>query len=197
VAIFDAGQFFNQAAADDHAPFARRTVSGDHKLQWEDFRVVTESAKAPEKGVVIDDFRRGFLTWFTPGAGELALSNSGNPLSKPALEFRYEQEPSRFALVMHSLGQVDLRGASELTFDVASAHDAHIILALEGRKVDGRAPRYNHDFTVTAGQAGHMSIPFSEFKLAEDSPPDPDGHLEIGKIRSIGLVDIIGMAEGV
>ena len=87
--------------------------------------------------------------------------------------------------------------SSELSFDVASAHDAHIILSLEGRKVDGRAPRYNHDFTVAAGQTGHMSIPFSEFTLADDSPPDPDGHLEISKIRSIGLVDIIGIAEGV
>ena len=63
--------------------------------------------------------------------------------------------------------------------------------------MDGRAPRYNHDFTITAGQTGHMSIPFSEFALAEDSPPDPDGHLEVGKLRSIGLIDIIGTIEGV
>jgi hypothetical protein len=41
-----------------------------------------------------------------------------------------------------------------------------------------------------------MSIPFSEFSLAEDRPPDPDGHLELGKLRSIGLIDIIGTVEG-
>jgi len=100
VAIFDAGQFFKPGAA-----------GGDHKLQWEDFRVVTESAKGQEKGIVIDDFRRGFLTWFIPGAGALAVSKSGNPLGKTALEFRYAQEPDKFAAIMHALGQLDLRGA--------------------------------------------------------------------------------------
>ena len=39
VAIFDAGQFFKQGAA-----------GGDHKLQWENFRVVTESAQDQAKG---------------------------------------------------------------------------------------------------------------------------------------------------
>jgi hypothetical protein len=197
IGIFDGGQFLSQAPANPKLPIAVNKLSGDHKLQWEDFRIVTEAAKSQVKGVVIDDFRRGFLTWFTPGGAELALSKSGNPLGKPALEFRYQQDPNRITIVMHTLGQVDLRGSKQLSFDVASLRDAHVIISLEAQKVDGRpAPRYNHDFTVSAGQTGHMSIPFSEFTLAEDSPPDPAGHLELGKIRSIGLVDISGMIDG-
>jgi hypothetical protein len=195
IALFDGGQFFSQAAA-GNAALVANPLTGDHMLQWEELRIVTESP-TQEKVTVIDDFHRGFLTWFTPGGAELVLSKSGNPLNKPALQFRYRQEPNKFTVVMHALGQVDLRGVKELSFDVASEHDAHVILALEGQKKDGRAPRYNHDFTITAGQVGHMTIPFSEFTLAEDSPPDPDGHLDVSKLRSIGLIDIIGTAEGV
>jgi hypothetical protein len=197
IAVFDAGQFLSQPPEDPNIRIVANALSGDHKLMWEDFRIVTESAKAMEKGAILDDFHRGFLRWFTPGGGELSLSKSGNPLGKPALAFHYEQEPYKFRVVLHPLGQVNLNGAKELQFDVASEHDAHVILFLEGQKTDGRAPRYNHDFTVAAGQTGHMSIPFSEFTLAEDSPPDPDGHLEVAHLRSMGLIDIIGTSQGV
>jgi hypothetical protein len=183
VAVFDAGQFFSQAPADEKSPVAIKPLSGDHKLLLEDLRIVSENAKAQGEGTVIDDFHRGFVTWFSP-------------VGKPALEFHYQQEPYRFTILMHALGQAKLNGTKELIFDVASDHDAHMIVSLEGQKTAGRAPRYNHDFTLDAGQSGHMVIPFSEFTLAEDSPPDPDGHLEVAKLRSIGFIDIIGTLEG-
>src|SRR5262249_26357493 len=160
-------QFFSQMPEYQKSAIAVNALSGDHTLQWQDFRFVKDTSKAPE-GIVIDDFHRGFLTWFTPGGAELLLSKS-NPLKKSALEFRYQQESNKFTILMHSLGQVNLGGAKELTFDIASERDAHVILTLEGRKTDGRAPRYNHDFTIAAGQTGHMTVPFTEFKLADDS----------------------------
>jgi hypothetical protein len=193
IALLDAGQLFGQMPA-DKTPIAIVKLSGDHKLEWSDYGVVTEAGKT-DQGAVIDDFRRGFLRWFTPG-GDLALSKSGNPLGKPALEFRYQQEATKIAALLHPLGQIDLTGRKELSFDISSSRDAHLILALEKQKVNGRGPRYNHDFTVAAGQTGHMSIPFSEFTLADDSPPDPAGRLELNQIRSLNLVDISGMLEG-
>jgi hypothetical protein len=97
---------------------------------------------------------------------------------------------------MHPLGQLDLTGMKELSFDVSSTRDAHVLITLERQKADGRAPRYNHDITVAAGQTGHVRIPFSEFSLADDSPPDPAGHLELNQVRSLALVDVSGMLEG-
>ena len=195
IALLDGGQFFSQLPR-DQSPIAVMQLAGDHKLAWEDYRVVTEPAQAQARAIVIDDFHRGFLPWITPGGGDLALSKSGNPLGKPALEFRYEQGGAKLAVLMHPLGQLDLTGMKELSFDVSSAREAHVLITLEKQKVDGRAPRYNHDFTVAAGQTGHMSIPFSEFTLADDSPPDPAGHLELNQVRSLGLVDVGGMLEG-
>jgi len=196
IAILDMGQLFSQMSATS-APIAFARLTGEHKLDLEGLHVVTESAKSQERGTVIDDFHRGFLAWFTPGGADLALSKSGNPLNKAALEFRYQQDPAKLAVVLHGLGQTDLRGARELAFDVASSRDAHFILTLEEQKVDGKAgPRYNLDFTLSAGQTGHMSMPLGEFTLADDCAPDPAGHLDVSKVRTISLADVSGLLNG-
>jgi hypothetical protein len=197
VGIVDAGQLFNQPRGNGKLPFAVAGLSGEHKLSVEDLRFVTEGKAQPGKGVIVDDFGRGFLRWFKLGDGELSLNSGTNPLKKAALEFHYRQEAAQFTILLHPLGQTDLRGATELSFDISSTHDAHFILALEMQKIEGRpGARYNHDFLVGAGQVGHMQIPLSEFTLAEDSPPDPVGHLDPGKVRSLGLVDLSGILEG-
>ena len=195
IAVLDLGSMFAQAGANPMMAFTK--IAGEHKLDLEAMRVVTGRGKTEAHGVVIDDFQRGFLGWFTPGGGELVLSKSGNLLGKPAMEFRYLQDPGKVAVAMHGLGQTDLRQTKELVFEVASKLDAHMVVMLEMQKVDGKpGPRYNLDFEISGGQTGHMRMPFEEFTLAEDSPPDPAGHLDLGKVRSIGLADVRGLLTG-
>ena len=196
VMVTDLGQMFSQAD-ESKLPFTVTKLMGDHQLDLQNVHIVAQPGGSQERGVVIDDFHRSFLAWFTPGGAELSVSKSENPLKKRALEFRYKQDPSRLSVILHGLGQTDLRGAKALSFDVASTLDAHLLIALEEQKIDGKqGPRYNLDFTVSAGQTGHMNMPFAEFTLADDSPADPSGHLDLAKVRTISLVDLSGMLNG-
>jgi hypothetical protein len=193
--IVDLGQLFSQITPNPKLPIAVMKHSGGHKLQIEDFRISTESTPAPAE--FIDDFHRDFLDWFTLGGAELALSKSGNPLGKPALQFSYRQDPAQFVVAARMLSQADFRDATQLEFDVASSHAAHLAISIQEQKIAGReGPRYNFDFQISAGATGHIIIPFSELTLAEESQPGPSGYLDVGRVRSISLVDISGIVDG-
>ena len=193
IGIVDLKIVFNQLASSQQLPFPIDRLTGSHTLLLNAFQLQTEgpSPAMAKDAVAIDDFNRSFARWLTLGGMEIALSPDGNPTGKPALEAIYKQTPGQFALLSHRIGNIDLSKCDRLTFDIASRKAAQIALTLETQKVNGKGARYTYLVEIPAGmKPQHEAIPFSDFVLDENSPPDPAGKLDPSRVRTISLLDI-------
>ena len=203
VGILDLGQLFAALNENPNSPIVVDKRSGPHTLYIDDFQALAEAPHTPPasaakklapQAVVIDDFHRPYLNWLTLGGAELSLNSSPNPLAQRALQVSYEQAESRYVLVLHSLASVDLRNTDRLVFDIASARDAQVVVSLEKRKPgSGQGPRYNTTVQVPGNQKPvHEAISFADFMLDENGPSDPEGKLDVSKLKTLSLVDITG-----
>jgi len=184
IGILDFAQFVSSIPDNPNFPLVVERASGAHSLYIDDFEILATGAGTQD---AIDDFHRPFLNWFTLGGAELSLARSGNPLGKPALEARYEQDSAGYVAISRPIGGAVLSGATGLSFDVASEQDAEIVLAVEQRG----GVRYNVTVEASGGRRpAHKTIAFSEFNLDQNGPADPGGHVDPQKVKSISLVDI-------
>ena len=125
----------------------------------------------------------------------MSLRNDENPTGKPALEASYKQTPGLFALMNHRIANIDLGKCDRLSFDVASDKDAQLAVSIEMAKVSGKGARYTYLLEVAGGKnSQHQSIPFTEFALDQNSPPDPAGKFDSSKMRTISVMDVTGAA---
>ncbi len=203
VGIIDLGQLFAALNENPSFPIAVERRSGRHTLYIDDFQALPEAPHRPPssatqavvpRAVVVDDFHRPYLNWLTLGGAELSLNTSGNPLARRALQVSYEQAEGRYVLITHPLAPADLRNTDRLVLEIASARDAQIVLSLEKRKPgSGQGPRYNATIEVPGNQKPvHEAISFADFKLDENGPADPEGKLDVSKLKTLSLVDVTG-----
>jgi hypothetical protein len=196
VGIADLAPLFSAMPENPELPIVVEKRSGAHTLFVDEFEARADggeaSPPAASKTVVIDDFHRGYLQWFTLGGVELSLSLSSNPLSGHALEARYEQAEGHYVVLMHPLANTNLGKVDRLEFDIASEKDAQIVLSVETKKSSsGKSPRYNTTVEVPGKRKPvHPTVLFADFKPDENGPPDPEGRLDTSRIKSIGLLDI-------
>ena len=172
---------------DDGSPVVMDSHAGKHSFFLDDFEVSSESGVPGRENTLIDDFRSPQLQWLTLGGATLKPENAG-------MRAVYEQKESRFVVLSRRIGNVDLRSAESVAFDVASDRPAQLLLTLE-EEAAGKAqgPRYNLTLEVPGGgKVDHREVQLSAFEHAEDGPADVDGKLDLDKLKSFLILDITG-----
>ena len=82
-----------------------------------------------EAGIrLIGGTSRGFVTWLTMGGCQLRASPQDNPPDSAALEANCEQQENRYVLLTQSLANLDLKGASMLSFRTAATNELKFIV---------------------------------------------------------------------
>lgn len=189
IQLLDMANLFIQAEDQNNALFK---VEGGPRVFWmDDFQALTGlpvSTSPKEKGVVIDDFKRDFLVWLPVGAGSptIALDKSGKPLEGRALRAEYTSEPGKFSAVMRPSSK-NLAGNKTLAFDIAADKGTKLLIVLEEKE----GGRYNAVIEVEGEKkAQKKNVKFDDFTLADDSPPDTNGKLDLDSLKLVGFLDL-------
>jgi len=192
VGFVDLGQFFGSISQDPAYPLILKSVTGMHRLQVDDFEMLTDGVERRGPSMRVGDPSRGFVTWITLGGATLSRGGPGSPLDEVAFEARYERRPGKYAAIAHSLSGVQLNSAAALSFEVASLLPASLRVYLEERNPgNDTGPRYSASFEVPGGSVrSRRRLAFSEFTYDRTSPPDPDGHLTPDRLKTISLIDV-------
>jgi hypothetical protein len=190
VALIDLAQFFVSMPDNPDFPMVIDRPSGTHTFLMNDFQVLSSAAGQSRRPGEIDSFHRDFLEWVTLGGMKLSLSAADNPLGMPALQASYEQNEGRYAVLSRRIGQLDLSKASRLAFDVASVHDATLVVSLEMKGAAGRpGPRYNMTVYAPAAQeVFHVNLNLADF----EGPGKPDP----GQLKTLLITDITAAGGG-
>ena len=190
VALIDLAQFLMALPANPEFPMAIDRASGSHTVLVKDFELLGGTAAAARRAGEIDSFRRGFLEWATPGGIKLRLNPQDNPLRMPALQASYEQTEGRVPILIRRLGQTDLSGARRLAFDVASVHDATLVVSLEMKAAAGKpGPRFNMMVYPPADEeVFHVNLNLSDF--------EGSGKLDPAQLKTLIIGDITAAQGG-
>lgn len=190
--LLDLAQFFAEMPANGVLPLTVERPSGPRTVEIENFEVLRSPADARKAAgaVPLSTLSRNFLDWVTPGGMKLQLNSSGNPLAVPAIQATYEQREGQFALLLRRVGQTEAAGTKRLVFDVASEHEATLVISLETRKPGGgQGPRYTLPIYPPGGkEVFHVDLKFSDFQ--GDGPFDP------ALWRTIAIMDITAASGG-
>lgn len=165
---------------------------GPHTLYVDSFTVGTEpiasSMVSAGDTVVLETFLHPQLNWISLGGMKLGRTE-GKPMEGVALKADYHQTPGKPAVLNRPLQSWVFTGSKTLSFDIASAQPAVLIVQLE--QVDGG--KYNMTVEVPGGSAPmHKKLLLDGFARADDST-DKDTKLHLGLIKSIAVIDISGM----
>lgn len=168
---------------------------GPHKFWLDDFSALpTAPAQEapmpalPEKanGVWIDTMQRDIPFWMPLGNAELSIDPNA-PFKGHALRADYVQGASKYIALIHDMRRANLAHKDRITFQVASAKSLKLAVALEEKS----GARYIVILDVPGdSEPTRKSVSFSDFMIAEDSPKDPDGQLDLDQIKTISFVDI-------
>lgn len=152
-------------------------------------RVLPQTAKTSRvKGLWLDDLGTGTVQWALLGQGDLSILGS-SPLQSRALAFKYMQGPKNLAILVRPIAGRDLTPYDRIVFQAASAKSARMVLTLE--ELSGA--RYNAQIDLPGDlKPVTESISLASFQIADDSPPDPDGKLDLDKLKTLDLVDVTG-----
>jgi len=189
--ILDIGPMFAKALGESDFPIAINDRSGSHSIYLDDFEISTETPawRKARPPLQIDDFSHPQLTWFTLGGADLKRDVTHKVLEADAMQMEYQQLDDRLILVSHPMTSGDFTGAHSLAFEIASDKPAQIAISIE----EESGARYDSDVRVPGGnKALHMDIPLNMFEASDNGPRDPDGKLDLDRLRSITLLDFTG-----
>lgn len=167
---------------------------GAHTFYIDSFTVSTEpiSAESSSVGdtVQLETLSHPQLSWISLGGVNLVKTN-GKSLTGPCLRADYHQTPGKPALLNRPLQQWILTGAKMLSFDIASAQPARLIVQIE--QYDGG--KYNMTVDVPGGSAPqHEKLLLSGFIRSDDSS-DTDTKPHLAAVKSIAFIDVTGMMD--
>ena len=169
--------------------------NGEHTLWLDDFTVSNDAPvyETPEpmpptekRGLWIDSLRRDTLNWLPIGGVEMQLDKNA-PTKSRALRLDYTQENGKLTAAVHDLKNVDLTRYDHLEFDVAASKASKLLLTLEEKN----GARYIATLDVAgASIPSRKALYFANFKLADDSPKDPDDKLDLDQLKNLSVVDL-------
>lgn len=181
------------------ALFGKHT--GTHTMLLDDFTVRSDApqdaATAPAdpaggKALWIDPLTRDALSWMPLGEMQLHLEKSGAFLKSRSMRVDYTQSPGKFVALVHDARRVRLAKADRLNFEIASKLNFKLIISLEEKN----GAKYNVTIDVPGSSVPtRKSIAFSDFQIADDSPKDENGKLDLSQVKTILLVDPTGMYD--
>jgi hypothetical protein len=184
IGIADVAQFFLGQPDNPDFPVIIARGSGTHTLWIDDFEIL--GGAAPTRSAMqIDRFDRGFLPWITMGGVQLKRADAGNPLGIPAMQASYQQMDARYGLMLRRLSGIDIAKAERLAFELASEHEATLIVSLETKKGE----RYNLTiYPPGKREIFHVSLKFSDF--------EGKGTLDPAQLKSLAITDISAAGGG-
>lgn len=197
VGIFDLAHFFGALPENPAFPVIVAKSTGKHTLLLDDFQILNSAAtrvKASPSAIPIDAFDRGFLQWIALGGIDLKLSAADNPLGRAAMQASYEQVEGKFAVLVGRLSNLDLSKAKRIAFDVASEHEATLVVSLEVKKAgSNQGPRFSVTIYPPAGRkVFHVNLSLDTFE------PDQSGAVKLDppRLKSIAITDVTAAAGG-
>jgi hypothetical protein len=190
ILLLDLANILFQAENPENGFF--KVVGGERNLWIDDFEVRSDAPPLPkpadDKSVTIDDFRRDFLLWLPVGTASpvIQIDKGGKPLEGRALKADYILESGKFGALMRPFGK-NLSGNKTLAFDIASEKGTKLLVMLE-EKGGGK---YNATIEVEGEKKPvKKTVKFEDFKLADDSPADTNGKLDLDSLKLIGFLDL-------
>jgi len=193
LAVTDVAQFF--VSLDNPALASMFDIKqGSHTAYFDSFVVGTEAIPANTAStgdtVQLETFAHPQLGWIGLGVTKIAKSE-GKPLEGSALHAEYHQAPGKLALLNRPLQSWVLTGTKVLTFDVASAQPAKLLVQFE--QYDGG--KYNMTIEVPGGSVPqHKKLLLSGFARGDDST-DKDTKIHLASIKSLAVIDISGLVD--
>jgi len=195
ISMFNLWEFVAVAAKQNPASVAFfPPQTGEHTLWLDDITASTAAPTfdapeptAPDKnGIWVDSLRRNLLTWIPLGNTEILVDKAA-PTKSRAIKMDYTQEAGKISALIHDLHNVNLTSYDRLEFDVAATKAAKVLVTLEKRN----GAKYNTLIDVAGGSvSSRKALYFSQFKLADDSPNDPDNKLTLDQLKNITILDI-------
>lgn len=195
IGIFDLAQFFLGMAANSHFSVAVTQTAGPHTFRLEDFAISTQAAPPAAGGqpMVLDHFDRSFLDWVALGGIRLELSAEGNPLGERAMQASYRPVEGLVGLLVRRVGDPALAKAKHLSFDVASVHEATLVVSVEMKKQGpggGEGPRFSLPVYPPGGkELFHVDLNLADFK-------SPLGTFDPARWRTIAILDATSADAG-
>lgn len=193
IGITDIGQMFAQT---DNEAFLKllNLQTGPHTLYLDDFAVSEEALPSVFTGsatdVRLDTFARPQVGWMGVGNVKLSLA-TGKPLESRGLQADYHQAPMTVVGFVRRIPRGRVNGTTKLAFDVAALKATKMLVQVE-EKGGGK---YNSVIDVPGGKVPTaMSLPFSEFKVADDSH-DTNDKLDLDMVTQVLFMDLSGFLE--
>ncbi len=167
---------------------------GEHRLYVDSFTVGSESIPSgfvsQGDDVLIDTLSHPQVSWIGLGGMKIVRATEP-PLSGAAIRADYHQTPGKPSILSRSVPSWVLIGAKSLTFDVASAKPAKLVVQLE--QVDGG--KYNAVVDLPGGSIlTKVKLPLSDFKRSDDAT-DNDTKVHPALLKSLMIMDASGMLE--
>lgn len=189
--LFDLSQLLAQA---DNPALADlfNVKTGPRTLYLDDLTVTEETLpnafSSVNGDVRIDRFIRPQLTWIA--VGDVTLSRStGKPLEGPGLQADYRQAPGKIMGLVKGVRRGGLAGTERLTFSVASAKPAKLVVQVE----EPGGGKYNTIIDVPGDSVvQQVSLAFSDFNPADDSRDD-NNRLDLEKVHQVLILDASGL----
>ncbi len=199
LALCDATGMMVKAA--QQVPFLVAPDLGPRKLWLDDFSVTsspaqprwTETTIGGKPAVLLDSFERAPLEWLMlAGKGiEVDYDGEHKASGKYSLRVQYALPAGKIFGTITPLAGVPLKGARSLSLAIMS--ETAITLFVELKETNNA--KYQTTVPLEAGEPFRTpNVPFDQFKLANDSPPDPDGRLDADQLKEMTLADLSAAA---
>jgi hypothetical protein len=182
VAVFDLANLLADAMPGGKIVVTK--AAGPHSLFIDKFEV--RSSGITQKQETIDAFDRGFLQWLSPGGMTLKFVPETGPLGEPSLKATYSDTSEPYAVMVRQVGGLNLGKAKHLLFDIASEHEATILISIEMKK----GARYHFSINPPAERkVFHVDASLDDFEREGDSGP---ATFDPAQWKSIVMLDISG-----
>jgi hypothetical protein len=185
IGITDMAAFFLAQAENPNFPVMVDKASGTHTLWVDDFEVMG-AAESAHPEVRIDSFDRGYLEWLTMGGVKLKPAAKENPLGIPAMQAEFAPTDGRFGLLLRRVSNLNLAGATRLTFQVASERAVTLAISLETKK--------GQRFNLTVYPPAKKEVFEVNLRLADFE--GEDGRMDTAQWKSISIADITAVEAG-
>lgn len=149
------------------------------------------SAHAQTPPIVSQNYDKGTAGWMGIG-GSARLDTSSDPArvraaGKPVLQFDYTVEKKTLNALILPVTPGDWAKAGSLAFGVRTDADTALVVTVE----EEGGGRWTSLAQVKKGAWQSVALGTADFVLSRDgdAPPDPNGKLDVDKVRSVSLLD--------
>lgn len=157
-------------------------------------QLAASAQAAPDAALSSDSFEQDVGAWVVLGEGAEARRASEAAwvrTGRGALDYRYTLGKGRIHTLVRPVSPGSLAAARGLSFAIKPSHLLSLAVSLE----EQGGGRWTASLTLPAGRWTEVQLGVDDFVLAQgsDDPPDPNGRLDLAKVRQMSIVDVSAM----